>query len=285
MMRRLIITVAFASAAIATPAAAQEAEPAEFTGFYFGGSIGATSEPDNDDERILFDRNLDGGFGDTVTTSFGANLFSPGFCGGSVGTSTTLPTDGCDEGGTELEFSSRIGFDFQSGPLVFGVVGEVGTTDYRSSTTAFSAAPTSAPASFTFTREVDYLADLRGRIGFTATPMSLVYVTAGVSMAKLQNSFGTTNAGNSVNLGDLDDENIGYVVGLGFEQKVNRNFSVGLEYLYREFEDDSTVRLGGNGTTLITNPFLLGNSTGTDFARSQAEFDLHSLRAVVNFRF
>jgi outer membrane immunogenic protein len=281
-MRKLFITAAFLSAAVATPAFAQDEAPTnEFGGFYVGGSIGTTFSPDNDDETIRFDRDLNGSFGDTVTTAAGANAFSPGFCGGNVGTSPTPPADGCDEGGFELEFAGRIGFDFQSGPLVIGVVGEVGTSDYRASVTGF----TTTPASYTFTREIDYLADLRGRIGTTVTPTSLVYLTGGISMAKLETSFVTTNTVNGVNRNGLDDEAVGPVVGLGFEQKVGQNLSFGVEYLYREFEDESSVRLTNSGTTPATNPFLLGNANGTDFIRSQQEFDMHSLRAVVNFRF
>lgn len=283
-MRSLLVTAVFLSSAAVTPALAQDrAAPAnEFSGFYVGGSIGTTFSPDNDDETILFDRDGNGGFGDTITTAAGANAFTPGFCGGSVGTSATPLAGGtCNEGGFELEFSGRAGFDFQSGSLVFGVVGEVGTSDYNASVTAFS----STPASYTFIREVDYVADLRARLGFTATPTSLVYVTAGVSMAKLETSFVTTNTVNSVSRAGLDDETTGYGVGAGFEQKFGRSFSVGLEYMYREFEDDSTVRLGNSGSTPATNPFLLGNPNGTDFARSQPDFDLHSLRLVANFRF
>jgi len=282
-MRKTLIAAALLTTALATPAVAQD-EPAtgqEFSGFYVGGSIGGTLEPDNDDERILFDRNLDGGFGDTVTTVAGANAFSTGFCGGSVGTSPTRPTEGCDEGGAELEFAGRIGFDLQAGSLVFGVIGEIGTTDYSSATTAFS----TTPASYTFIREIEYIGDLRGRIGVTVAPRSLAYFTAGVSTVQMDNSFVTTNTVNVVDRTGLDDESIGLVAGLGIEQKFGRNFSVGVEYLYREFEDESTVRLGNSGTTAPTNPFLLGNPSGTDFARSGEEFDLHSLRVVANFRF
>jgi outer membrane immunogenic protein len=277
------LLAALASTAFASPAFAQdEADPGnEFTGFYVGGSIGATLESDNDDETILFDRNLDGGFGDTVTTGSGANAFSTGFCGGGVGTSPSVPAGGCEEGGTELEFSGRVGFDFQAGSLVFGIVGEVGTTENSSSVTAFS----TTPASYTFIREIEYLADVRGRVGVTVAPRSLAYLTAGVSMAKLETSFITTNTANGVNRTGLDDEAVGFVVGLGAEQKLSRNISLGIEYLYREFDDESRVRLVNSGTTPATNPFLLGNVNGTDFARSQSKFDLHSLRAVVNFRF
>jgi outer membrane immunogenic protein len=166
------------------------------------------------------------------------------------------------------------------GNFVVGVIGEIGITDASSSVTAFSI----TPASYTFNREIEFLANLRARAGVTVTPTTLVYATGGVGYASLDNSFVTTNTANSVTR-DLDDESIGFVLGAGVEQKLGRNLSIGIEYLYQQYEDESTVRLGNNGTTPATNPFLLGNANGTDFARSDQKFDLHSVRAVVNFRF
>jgi len=255
--------------------------PGAFNGFYVGGSIGATIQSDNEDETILFDRDLDGTFGDTVTTAAGANAFSPGFCGGSVGTSPSRPADGCESEDKALEFSGRVGFDYQMDTLVLGVVAEIGTTDARSSVTGFS----TTPASYTFTREIEYLANLRARIGFTATPTTLVYGTAGGGYASLDTGFVTTNTVNAVNRDGLDDDSLGYVLGVGLEQKLNRNFSLGLEYLYQEYEDESSVRLGAGANTPATNPFLLGNASGTDFIRSDGNFNFHSLRAVATLRF
>jgi outer membrane immunogenic protein len=280
-MRKFLTLAALMSAAAATPAFAQDEYPQqEFDGFYVGGSIGATFGSGNDDETILFDRNLDGTFGDTITTPTNPNAFSTGFCGGSVGTSPTRPSGGCDSEDTALEFSARAGFDRQMGSFVIGVIGEIGMTDASSSVTAFS----TTPASYTFNREIEFLANLRARAGVTVTPTTLVYATGGIGYASLDNSFVTTNTANGVTR-NLDDESIGYVLGAGLEQKLGRNLSVGIEYLYQQYEDESTVRLGNSGTTPATNPFLLGNPNGTDFARSDQEFDLHSVRAVVNFRF
>lgn len=281
-MRKFLTTTALVAAtAFATPAFAQDGDPrGEFNGLYVGGAIGGTFGSNNDDETILFDRNLDGTFGDTVTTGAGANAFSTGFCGGSVGTSPTRPADGCDSEDTALEYSARVGYDYQMDNLVLGVVAEIGTSDASSSVTAFS----TTPASYTFNREIEYLASLRARAGITVTPTTLIYVTAGGAYASLDTSFVTTNTANGVTR-DLDDDAFGFVGGFGVEQKLGRNLSVGVEYLYRQFEDESMVRLGNSGTTPATNPFLLGNAAGTDFVRGQQEFDLHGVRAVVNFRF
>ena len=279
-MRKLLTIAVLMSAAAATPAFAQDDPQGEFDGFYFGGAVGGTFTSDNDDETIRFDRNLDGNFGDTVTTSGGANAFSTGFCGGSVGTSPSRPTTGCETEDKAVELSLRAGFDRQMGNVVLGVVAEIGKSETRSSVTAFS----TTPASYTFNREIDLLANLRLRAGFTVTPTTLVYATGGVGYASLDTSFTTTNTANGVSR-DLDDDSIGFVVGGGVEQKLGRNVSVGVEYLYQRYEDESTVRLVNSGTTPATNPFLLGNAGGTDFARSDQKFDLHSVRAVVNFRF
>jgi outer membrane immunogenic protein len=266
--------------AFATPALAQDdaAQP-EFDGLYVGGSVGANLFTDDEDARILFDRNLDGTFGDTVTTTAGANAFSPGFCGGGV-TGATPPLEGCDAQEGALEFSGRVGFDRQMGTLVIGGIAEVGTSDYRSAVSAFS----TTPASYTFTREIEYLANVRARIGFTPEPVSLIYATAGVGYVSMDNSFATTNTVNAVT-SDFDEDSIGFVVGGGVEHKLSSNISLGIEYLFQQYQDESTVRLGARPTTPATNPFLLGNPNGTDFARSDETFDMHSVRAVLNFRF
>ncbi len=278
-MTRLLATVLL-STAFATPAFAQDdaAQP-EFNGAYVGGSVGANLFTDDEDATILFDRNLDGTFGDTVTNVAGANAFATGFCGGSV-SGPTPPLEGCDAQEGAIEFSGRVGFDRQMGTLVVGGIAEVGTSQYRSAVTAFS----TTPASYTFTREIEYLANVRARIGFTPAPVSLIYATAGVGYVSMDNSFATTNKVNTVT-SDFDEDSIGFVVGGGVEHKLSPNISLGIEYLFQQYEDESRVRLGAGPTTPATNPLLLGNPNGTDFMRSDDSFDMHSVRAVVNFRF
>ena len=53
---------------IATPAFAQS-EDEEWEGAYIGGSIGLAAQNNDRNENVVFDTNLDGGFGDTVNTS------------------------------------------------------------------------------------------------------------------------------------------------------------------------------------------------------------------------
>ncbi|MGY4397785.1 outer membrane immunogenic protein [Sphingomonas sp. UYAg733] len=279
MRSQYIITLVASAAALALagPAFAQDTEKAPFDGVYVGGTIGFDAQPNDGNEKILFDRNLDGNFGDTVTTGSGANAFSPGFCGGAA---TSTANVACRNDKDNISYSARIGFDKQFGNIVAGVVGEFGKTQIRDSVSAFS----TTPARYTMTREVDYDANLRLRLGYAANT-TLFYATGGPAYAKLDHSFTTSNGLNSFT-GSGDDDAWGFVAGGGIEQKLGRNFSIGLEYLYNQYKDDDYTVRAGAGTAPATNPFILPpNTTGTDFARSDDQFRWHSVRATAQFRF
>lgn len=250
-----------------------------FTGLYVGGSFGYDVQPNDAGSSILFDRNLDGRFGDTVTTAAGANAFSPGFCNGAARGATLLPA-GCRKDKDAIAYYGRVGFDQQMGNFVVGVVGEFGKTEIRDSVSAFS----TTPANYVMTREVNWEASARGRAGYAANT-TLFYATGGVGYLSVDNSFTSTNTANAFTTNG-NDRVWGAVAGGGLEQKIGRNFSVGLEYLYHDYNDnDARVRVS-RGTAPATNPFVLPpNTTGTDFRRSDNRFRWHSLRATAAFRF
>ena len=81
-MRFLTIAAIGALAVTATPAFAQD-EDAGFEGPYIGGSFGYTIQNNDIGEFQRFDRGFNGSF-DTITTTTGANAFSPGFCNGAA---------------------------------------------------------------------------------------------------------------------------------------------------------------------------------------------------------
>jgi outer membrane immunogenic protein len=255
------------------PAAAQNAD---WTGPYFGGRLGYTTQPEDKDETILFDTNLDGKFGDTVRTASGANAFSTGFCGGAAGTATA--TNCNDRDGTE--WAVHAGFDYQLGSaIVAGVVAEYGRSTIEDSVSAFS----TTPAFYTFTRRLRDHASARARLGF-ATGNTLVYGTGGVAYGKLRNSFRTNNAVNSFTAATNDDA-WGYKAGGGVEQRVSPNFSIGAQYLYTSLKDKGfNVRAAGANVP-VSNPFLQANSMGTDFQRGSDRFTSHNLSVVASFRF
>lgn len=265
---------ALALAFTAVPALAQDAE---FSGPYVGVTLGTTLQNNDVGENIQFDRDLNGSFNDTVVTSTAVDAFSPGFCNGRA---TSSANTACKDDTDGVAYSVRAGYDFQFGNVVVGVVGEFGKSRLTDSVTAFS----TTPASYTMTRRIGWESGLRGRIGYAAGGKTLFYATGGGAYAKVEHDFSTSNTANSFTVRD-DSHAWGWAAGGGVEQKVAKNFSLGVEYLYSRYNDDESYVRAGAGTAPATNPFLLGGAGGTDFRRSDNRFDYHGVRATAAIRF
>jgi outer membrane immunogenic protein len=93
-----------------------------------------------------------------------------------------------------------------------------------------------------FADGIDYLATLRGRLGYAAGNF-LIYATAGVAVAAFDDEaikykFGKNGKSHSIGSDD-DDAEVGFVVGGGVEYKIRPNWSVGVEGLYYAFDDSN----------------------------------------------
>lgn len=272
-------------AGVAAPAMAQswmpnwDARP-NWTGGYVGVYGGATVTNDQEDERLGFDRNLDGVFGDTVTTSAGADAFSPGSCGGAP--NGNVPTAGCDDDSDGAYGGFRAGYDFQFGSFVVG--GQVeysGVTGAEDSVTSYS----TTPASYTFSRKLENLAAVRGRVGYAYGP-ALIYGTGGVATGEMTNRFYSSNTQNAFTARERAGEADGYQAGGGVEYMLAPNLSVTGEYIYTSLEPRGFVVNVGRGTAAANNPFVLApNTTGTDMIRSNGRFGLHAVQIGMNYRF
>ena len=125
---------AVAMIAMAAPAFAQQ-----WQGAHVSGHVGASRIPEGSSNVVVFDKNLDGRFDETVTTAAGANAFSPGFC---VGVSaSSLPAGGCTQDDMGIDFGGRAGYDWQMGNFVVGALGEIAAPDHVDSVTSFSTTP------------------------------------------------------------------------------------------------------------------------------------------------
>lgn len=279
-LSKSLLHLAIAGAfALPATAFAQSADDG-WSGFYVGGSVGANAPSDQNDRGVEFDTNLDGNYGDTVRTLAGADAFSPGFCGGR--STSPRPTTGCQDDSGGDEWGLRAGYDWQTGGWVFGGLVEYTSNDARDAQSFFS----TTPAFYEFTRDLDEMVALRGRVGyaFGETQDWLGYFTAGVARGKIDQSFRTSNTANSFTLRG-DDEADGYQAGIGIERKVLDNFSIGLEYLFTRLDvDDNVVRVGP-GTAPVTNPFRIVNPNGTDARRTDTDFDINTVKLTAAFRF
>ena len=278
MLKSFPAIAALGAIALATPALAQDEDGRGFSGIYVGGSVGAAVQSNDIGSSISFDRDLNGTFGDTVVTGTGANAFSPGFCNGAA--NSNVPDGGCTNDKDRAEYMGRVGFDKQMGRFVIGAVGEFGRAEITDSVSAFS----TTPASYTMTRSLRFNGAARLRAGFTPNDSTLFYATGGGAYGRVRNYISTTNTVNSFTTNGSHDA-WGYSAGGGVEQKIGRNFSLGLEYIYTDLKDNKgRVRVGA-GIAPATNPFLLAGVGGTDFRRSDERFRWHSLRVTAAFRF
>lgn len=271
--------------AVAAPASAQtlfgQSGPESWTGPYVGVFGGFTQQNGQGDERLRFDRNLDGNFGDTVTLAnpAGANAFSPGFC--DAGANSTTAAAGCDKDGPGTQGGVRAGYDYQVGSFVVGVVGDYSVGNQEDSVTGFS----TTPAAYTFTRTLNNLAAIRARVGYAYGP-ALVYATGGVARGELENTFFTTNGANTFTQRVNDDKADGYQAGGGVEYFLAPNLSVTGEYLYTSLDAGDNVIRVGQGSAPATNPFVLApNTTGTDIVRSNSKFGVHAFNIGMSYRF
>jgi outer membrane immunogenic protein len=261
------------------PAVEMPAAAPMWGGFYIGGYAGYGFQPNGDDEALTFDTNLDGEFNDTVRTGAGADAFAPGFCGGASNSNSA--SEGCrndDNGG--FDGGIRFGYDIQSGSFVYGGLLEASYVDIEDNVTGFS----STPAAYTFKRELDFLGAARLKAGFILADDYLLYATGGVAYGNLTHKFATSNTANSFAAVD-EDGSWGYQLGGGVETMIGGGMSLGIEYMYTSLNDENYTVNVGPGSAPATNPFLLVNAAGTDIRRGDDNFELHSVRGTLSYRF
>lgn len=281
---RFLAATVLAATTLAAPAFAQDAAPvsegrdSHFNGVYIQGFGGYSAQNNDTSERLKFDTDGDGKYNNSVTTTTGANAFSPGFCTGKAGGATRAA--GCRSDRDGAEYGGRIGYDRRMGDFVVGGLIEGAKTEAKDAVSGYS----TTPASYAIQREMDWSASARLRAGYTPGGGALFYVTGGGSYAKLDHSFYTTNTANSFDE-HRDSKGVwGWQAGGGTEIMVADHVSLGLEYLYNRYSDNKYNVEVGRGTAPVTNPFLLGSGT-TRLKNSDKNFDYHSLRATVGFRF
>lgn len=277
---RTTTALAIGIAAVASPAIAQDgsARDTHFDGPYISGALGWGMHTNDGTDRLVFDTDRDGVYDDTVTTTTGANAFSPGFCGGQARGATR--GEGCAKDSDKLEYALRLGYDARMNNLVVGGLIEASRNESTDVTSGFS----STPASYALRRSLDYAISARARAGFTPGGGALFYVTGGGSYAKIDHKFYTTNAANSFD--EVRDGKMvwGWQAGGGSEIMLTDKVSLGIEYLFSKYKDNKYRVEVGQGTAPATNPFLLA-SGGTDIRPSDRTFELHSVRATVGYRF
>ena len=157
----------------------------------------------------------------------------------------TFDVSGAMIGGT-------IGYNWQAAQFVFGLEGDLDWTNINGTT--------SAACAFGCKTSNNWLATVRGRIGYTFDRF-LPYITGGFALGNIKASQPGFAGG--------DDTNAGWTAGAGFEFAIaNTGWSAKAEYLY--------VDLG---------KFNCGLGCGNGFNPDNVSFNAHVARGGVNYRF
>ncbi len=178
-------------------------------------------------------------------TGFYVGLNGGGAFGSSKWDSTnSFNIDGGLIGGT-------IGYNYQAGPAVFGVEGDVDWADISGSTTTACVPGCKTSDS--------WLATIRGRLGYAAGRF-MPFVTGG-------GAFGDIRA-TTPGLPTASKDNAGWTLGGGLEAAIAGPWTAKVEYLY--------VNLG---------KFNCGLNCGAGLTVDNVSFHTNIIRAGVNYRF
>ncbi len=199
---RLILLATVSTMALATSASAQN-----WTGFYVGLNVGGAWN------SAEFTDLGDGNKGFSFPA--GQTFWSPDAGGFIVG--------------------GQIGFNWQVANIVYGIEADFNWANARASA--------SFPAQFAVARtNLDRFATVRGRIGFTASPVFLVYVTGGLAVAHIRDAWGNTPDGNDF---VSNGTRAGWTLGGGIEYMFAPNWTVRLEGLFADFGHRDVVGPAG----------------------------------------
>lgn len=196
---------------------------------------------------------------------------------------------------TGLFAGGQIGYNWQfAEQFVLGVEADIqgagadGGGGLANGTAARLAPPAFAVTGASLRRNLEFIATLRGRLGYAATPTLLLYATGGVAHGRARAGIELEQ---SLTPSALDDAEIdceryrnltGFAIGGGLEAALGPNVSAKLEYL---FYDLGTLRLGVPQMA----PLAYFNAASTldliNVTRLSTRFNGHLLRAGVNYRF
>ena len=159
----------------------------------------------------------------------------------------------------------QIGYNWALSPnWVIGIEGDISGTSLGS-----GGAVSAAGVTVTGSADLDWLASVRGRLGYTWDHF-MVYFTGGGAWAGVSGGGNVTVAGLGTTTWSADGTASGWVIGGGGEWAFAPNWTLGVEYLHYEFDNI-------NGT-VSTPGFAVSGNFGTDGS-------IDVVRARLNYKF
>ncbi|WP_445215983.1 outer membrane protein [Bradyrhizobium sp. Pa8] len=232
-----------------------------WTGFYVGGNVG-------------------GQWGNADLNT--STIWTPAgyFAASSVPAINAVGAQGVNSSSVTGGFTA--GYNWQVNHAVLGLEGDINYFGFKGSASGTALYPCCAPDTFTVNSSVsaDWLATIRGRIGFLAAPTWLIYGTGGAAIAEVKGNFNFTDTfiGGATESGTIRDTRVGWTAGVGTEYAFGGGWSLKAEYLY--------VDLGKVSAT-STNLMTFAGTTPSPSNAYTHSVDLKSniMRVGVNYKF
>jgi len=169
------------------------------------------------------------------------------------------------------------GYNWAVSPgVVIGIEGDFKWTNLDGSATAPNingAGTLLGPVGHTWSEDVNWLASVRGRIGFNLTPMSLLYFTGGVAWKDADYSSREIFTNSSASA-SFSDTTTGYVLGGGLEWALDSHWLLRTEYLFYNFDGVSASA----PYSTVFNPPVTANSNWSDA-------DIHTFNVGLSYKF
>jgi outer membrane immunogenic protein len=169
----------------------------------------------------------------------------------------------------------QIGCNWQTGFWVWGVEADISITSIEARHYFDNAIFDVPNAAFdTDVRSaLRWLGTVRGRLGWTVTPETFIYLTGGLAYGHVSSSLSFHSSAGAYlgRIGFDSNHHWGYVVGIGAEAKVARNFSAKIEYLYAD--------LGSQ-----TYDFAVSTTSAASVFSWDQRVDVHIVRVGLNYQ-
>ncbi|MCG2639803.1 membrane protein [Bradyrhizobium sp. CCBAU 11434] len=232
----------------------------DWTGFYIGGNVG-------------------GQWGSADPTT--STVFSPTgyFAASSVPAIAAVGAQNVNSSSVTGGFTA--GYNWQVSRAVLGLEGDINYFGFKGGATGSAVYPCCAPTAFTVSSQVsaDWLATIRGRIGFLAAPTWLLYATGGAAIAEVKGNFNFTDTfAAATESAAIRDTRVGWTAGAGTEYAFGGGWSLKAEYLY--------VDLGrASATSTNLAAFVPAISFPSNVYTHSVDIKSNIVRVGVNYKF
>lgn len=162
---------------------------------------------------------------------------------------------------TGITGGGLLGYNFQSGRLVFGIEGDLNWVDGKSSATIPSTVPVVASS------DVKWMSTIRGRVGVTFNNSTLLYATGGAAIARFSDSWGDPEFGATFMFPSADYTRTGWTAGGGVEHMFAPHWTGRIEALYSDFGTETRTAF----------------AAGTSY-RSQFEYTVTQVRGALSYK-